>query len=73
MLAAARDDDISEMKPTGDIRERLARVSDPLAVLEGIFARAPIGLQIYEASGKCLLVNQALRDLAARHRAGGAA
>ena len=42
VLGAARDDDISEMKPTGEIRERLASVSDPLAVLEGIFARAPI-------------------------------
>jgi PAS domain S-box-containing protein len=63
VLAAARDDDISEMKPTSDIRERLARVSDPLAVLEGIFARAPVGLQIYEANGSCLLVNQAFRDL----------
>lgn len=63
VVAAAGDDDISEMKPLEEIRERLARVSDPLAVLEGIFARAPIGLQIYEASGSCLLVNQAFRDL----------
>jgi PAS domain S-box-containing protein len=63
VLPASREDDISAMNPSGDIRERLARVSDPLAVLEGIFARAPIGLQIYEASGRCLLVNQAFRDL----------
>jgi PAS domain S-box-containing protein len=63
VLAASRDDHTAEMKPLDDIRERLGRVSDPLALLEGIFARAPVGLQIYEANGRCLLVNQAFRDL----------
>jgi PAS domain S-box-containing protein len=51
------------MKPLDDIRECLGRVSDPVALLEGIFERAPVGLQIYEADGHCLLVNQAFRDL----------
>jgi PAS domain S-box-containing protein len=51
------------MKSLEEVRERLGRVSDPLALLEGIFACAPMGLQIYEASGRCLLVNQAFRDL----------
>jgi len=51
------------MKSLEDIRARLGQVSDPLALLEGIFACAPVGLQIYEASGRCLLVNQAFRNL----------
>jgi PAS domain S-box-containing protein len=51
------------MKPLEEIREHLGRVTDPLALLEGIFACAPVGLQIYEASGRCLLVNQAFRNL----------
>jgi PAS domain S-box-containing protein len=51
------------MKPLEEIREHLGRVADPLALLEGIFACAPVGLQIYEASGRCLLVNQAFRNL----------
>ncbi len=51
------------MKPLEEIRAHLGRVSDPLALLEGIFACAPVGFQIYEASGRCLLVNQAFRNL----------
>ena len=51
------------MKSLEEIRAQLGQVSDPLALLEGIFACAPIGLQIYEASGRCLLVNQAFRNL----------
>jgi PAS domain S-box-containing protein len=51
------------MEPLEEIRARLGQVSDPLALLEGIFACAPMGLQIYEASGRCLLVNQAFRNL----------
>src|SRR5258708_4287666 len=51
------------MKPLEEIRAQLGQVSDPLALLEGIFACAPVGLQIYDASGHCLLVNQAFRNL----------
>lgn len=51
------------MKPLDEVRDRLAQVSDPLALLAGIFACAPVGLQVYEANGRCLLVNQACRDL----------
>ena len=62
-MAAAGKDDGDGTKALDEIREGLGRVSDPLALLEGIFACAPVGLQIYEASGRCLLVNQAFRDL----------
>src|SRR5262245_286539 len=63
VLAATRDDARDEMKPLDQIRERLEQVSDPVALLAGIFAHAPFGLQIYEASGRCLLVNEAFRQL----------
>src|SRR5713101_5677487 len=63
VLAATRDDARDQMKPPEEVRGRLASVSDPVALLAGIFANAPFGLQIYEASGRCLLVNQAFRDL----------
>src|SRR4051812_3248547 len=45
------------------IRATLARIPDPAAVLESLFALAPIGFQIYDATGKSLLVNQAFLDL----------
>jgi PAS domain S-box-containing protein len=46
-----------------EIRARLRTVPDPVALLEGIFAHAPVGLQVYAASGHCLLTNRAFRDL----------
>ena len=45
------------------IRAILARIPNPLAVLERLFAFAPVGFQIYEASGRSILVNQAFIDL----------
>src|SRR5438105_11546877 len=45
------------------IRDALAGVGDPLALLEGLFAVAPFGLQIYDAKGHSLAVNQAFLDL----------
>jgi signal transduction histidine kinase len=46
-----------------EVREKLARVEDPLGLLEAIFAFAPIALQIYTREGRSLLTNQAFRDL----------
>ncbi|MGE5049733.1 MAG: PAS domain-containing protein, partial [Deltaproteobacteria bacterium] len=45
------------------IRSTLARISNPIAVLESLFALAPVGFQIYEASGRSILVNQAFLEL----------
>jgi signal transduction histidine kinase len=45
------------------IRSTLARIADPVALLESLFAHAPVGFQIFEASGRSLLVNQAFIDL----------
>jgi signal transduction histidine kinase len=45
------------------LRAALARVPDPVTVLENLFARAPVGFQIYEASGRSLVVNQAFLEL----------
>src|SRR6476646_7657525 len=41
------------------IRSTLARIADPVALLESLFALAPVGSQIYEAGGRSILVNQA--------------
>jgi two-component system, cell cycle sensor histidine kinase and response regulator CckA len=46
-----------------DIRARLARVADPISVLVGLFAHAPVGFQIYHANGHCLVTNRAFRDI----------
>src|SRR5262245_42684303 len=43
--------------------ERLGSISDPRALLEGLFEQSPVAFQIYRADGHCLLVNQAFRDL----------
>jgi PAS domain-containing protein len=45
------------------IAERLSRVDDPRALLEGLFLHAPVAFQIYEADGHCVLVNPAFREL----------
>ena len=45
------------------VREALSQVADPMALLVGLFANAPIGLQIYRPNGHCLLTNQAFRDI----------
>jgi signal transduction histidine kinase len=46
-----------------EIRASLARIPNPIALLESLFALAPVGLQIYEAQGRSLLVNQAFIKL----------
>lgn len=52
------------MKETADeLRERLAQVDNPAKLLEGILIYAPVGLQIYAADGRCLLVTPAFREL----------
>ncbi len=45
------------------MQEKLRSVPDPLAMLQGILAFAPFGLQIYCVSGKSLLVNRAFREM----------
>jgi PAS domain S-box-containing protein len=45
------------------LRDRLGQISDPLTLLAGLFVHSPVGFQIYNADGHCLLVNQAFRDL----------
>ncbi len=51
------------MPDVDTIRATLARIPNPIAVLESLFALAPVGFQIYEASGRSILVNQAFLDL----------
>jgi nitrogen fixation/metabolism regulation signal transduction histidine kinase len=51
------------MERLDEIRVRLGGISDPVRLLQGIFAYAPFGLQVYRADGQCLLTNKSFRDL----------
>ena len=51
------------MERLDEIRVRLAGISDPARLLQGIFAYAPVGLQVYRSDGVCLLTNKAFRDI----------
>lgn len=51
------------MPELDDIRATLARIPNPIAVLESLFSLAPVGFQIYEVSGRSILVNQAFLDM----------
>jgi signal transduction histidine kinase len=51
------------MERRDEIRVRLAGISDPARLLQGIFAYAPFGLQVYRPDGVCLLTNKAFRDM----------
>jgi signal transduction histidine kinase/ActR/RegA family two-component response regulator len=46
-----------------DLHTRLANIAEPSKLLEEIFANAPVALQIFERSGRCLLVNAAHTEL----------
>src|SRR5689334_16734596 len=46
-----------------EVRAKLAQVSNPVALLEGIFAFAPVGFQIYTVDGRSLVTNKAFRDM----------
>jgi signal transduction histidine kinase len=46
-----------------DLHTRLATIAEPSKLLEEIFAHAPVALQIFERSGRCLLVNAAHTEL----------
>jgi PAS domain S-box-containing protein len=48
------------------IAERVGSVEHPLALLEGLFACAPLACLVYRADGRCLMANQAFRDLFGR-------
>jgi PAS domain S-box-containing protein len=45
------------------ITERLRGVPDPLGLLGALFAHAPVGFQVWSASGHSLLTNAAFREL----------
>lgn len=51
------------MEPLDAIRARLRDVPDPVALLEGLFAFAPVAFQIFRADGRSMLVNPAFREL----------
>src|SRR5690348_12613124 len=45
------------------MRQVLSELSDPLGLLEGIFAACPVPLQLYSVKGRSLLTNRAFLDL----------
>lgn len=62
-LAAEHGGARADVDPLREIRQRLAAIPDSLALLEGIFAFAPVGFQIYDVTGRSILTNQAFREL----------
>src|SRR6187402_2727914 len=59
----ARGSSDSSREARAKIAEKLEGVADPMALLVGLFAHAPVAFQIYGADGHCLLVNDAFREL----------
>ena len=55
------------VKPDDDrpseIHARLAGLPDPVALLESLFTASPVAYQIFDAQGRCLVVNDAFRAL----------
>ena len=55
---------MAEVPDTGaSLSDRLAAVAEPAELLRDIFASTPVGLQIYDRSGKSVLVNAAHTEL----------
>ncbi len=46
-----------------ELRKQLGSFGDPLTLLAGVFAHAPVGFQVYRADGRSLLVNDAFREM----------
>ena len=51
------------MAPGPGVRDSLAQVDDPVALLVSLFTSAPVAFAIYTANGDCLLVNDAFVSL----------
>jgi signal transduction histidine kinase/CheY-like chemotaxis protein len=45
------------------IARKLARVADPAALMENLFVHAPLPFSVFDAEGRCLMVNRAFREL----------
>src|SRR5262245_60072675 len=54
---------MNEVAELQKVREKLATIPGSAIILEALFALSPVGFQIYDASGRSLLTNQAFRDL----------
>jgi signal transduction histidine kinase len=54
---------MNEVAELARVREKLATIPGSGVMLEALFALAPVGFQLYDVSGRSLLVNQAFRDL----------
>ncbi len=54
---------MNEVEELQRVHEKLEKIPGSAIILEALFALAPVGFQIYDASGRSLLTNQAFRDL----------
>jgi signal transduction histidine kinase len=45
------------------IAEKLAHIGDQVALLQGLFAHAPVGFEVFDSEGHCLAHNQAVTEL----------
>lgn len=46
-----------------EVQEKLGQISDPLSLLEGIFALAPVGFQVFDTKGNSVLINDAYKKM----------
>ncbi len=51
------------MTPLERFRQTVLEMGDPMPLLEGLFSWAPVGLQVYDATGRCLVVNEVFRQM----------
>jgi signal transduction histidine kinase/CheY-like chemotaxis protein len=54
--------DVDEPGPE-PIAEKLGRIADPSALLENLFVHAPVPFSVFDAEGRCLVVNRAFLEL----------
>jgi PAS domain-containing protein len=54
---------MSKIGEESALAERLGTIADPMALLSGLFAHAPVPFQICQPDGHRLLVNHASREL----------
>ena len=52
-----------DMREIEHVRRRLLALDDPIGLLAGLFAYAPVGYQVFDASGRSILTNRAFREL----------
>src|ERR1044071_4729447 len=55
-----QEGNVDEQEPIG---QKLARVADPTTLLENLFVHAPLPFSVFDARGRCLMVNRAFLEM----------